>query len=102
MLCVYNQIDQLSQPELAASKGARDSRGNPIAVETQGLFAERNAFFKRMEDGDEEALALWKHFRHVSIEHYIGLYARLKVSFDEYSSESQGSPEAMTEVEDIL
>lgn len=38
----------------------------------------------------------------MSIEHYIGLYTRLKVSFDEYSGESQGSPEAMTEVEDML
>ena len=100
MLGVYNQIDQLFQPELAASRAARDSRGDPVAVETQGLFAERNAFFKRMEDGDEEALALWKRFRYVSIEHYIKLYARLNVSFDEYSGESQVTPETMAEVED--
>jgi hypothetical protein len=59
----YNQIDQLFQPELAASRAARDSRGNPVAIEAQGLFAERNAFFKRMEDGDEEALTLWKRFQ---------------------------------------
>jgi arginyl-tRNA synthetase len=102
MLGVYNEIDQLFQPELAASRAARDSRGNPVAIETQGLFAERNAFFKRMEDGDEEALALWKRFRYVSIEHYIKLYARLNVSFDEYSGESQVSPETMAEVEEML
>ena len=55
-----------------------------------------------MEDGDEEALALWKRFRHVSIEHYIKLYASLNVSFDEYSSESQVSQETMAEIEDML
>jgi len=102
MLGVYNQIDQLFQPELAASRAARDSKGDPPAIETQGLFAERNAFFKRMEDGDEEALALCKRFRYVSIKHYIKLYARLNVSFDEYSGESQVSPETMAEVEDML
>ena len=102
MLGVYNQIDQLFQPELAASRIARDSGGDPATIETQGLFAERNAFYKRMEEGDEEALALWKRFRYVSIGHYIKLYARLNVSFEEYSGESQVSPETMTEVEDML
>jgi len=55
-----------------------------------------------MEDGDEEALALWKRLRNVSIKHCIKLYARLSVSFDEYSGESEVSPETMTEVEDML
>jgi arginyl-tRNA synthetase len=34
MLGVYNQIDQLFRPELSASRVARDSRGNPVAIET--------------------------------------------------------------------
>jgi arginyl-tRNA synthetase len=102
MIGVYNQINELFQPELAASRAARDSGGDTAAIETQGLFGERNAFFKRMEDGDEETLALWKRFRDVTIEHYVKLYARLNVSFDEYAGEAQVSPETMTEVEDIL
>jgi arginyl-tRNA synthetase len=102
MLDVYNQIEELFQPELAASRAVRNSGGDPAAIENQGLFAERNAFFKRMEDGDEEAVALWKRFRNESIEHYIKLYPRLNVSFDEYSGESQVSPETMAEVEDML
>jgi arginyl-tRNA synthetase len=102
MLGVYNQIDELFQPAVAASRAARDSGGDTAAIETQGLFAERNSFFKRMEDGGEEALALWKRFRDVSIEHYIKLYARLNISFDEYSGESQVNPETMDEVEGLL
>jgi len=106
MLSVYTQVDQLFQSELVASMASKDRRRYPVAIETQGLtqglFAERNAFFKRMEDGDEEAIALWKRFRAVSVKHYIQLYARLNVSFDEYTSESQVSPETMAEVEDML
>jgi arginyl-tRNA synthetase len=63
LLDVYNKINQLFMPEQLASKKARDERrdsGKDSAeIESQGLFAERNAFFKRMEDGDETAIAFW-------------------------------------------
>ncbi|RKP05223.1 arginyl-tRNA synthetase [Thamnocephalis sphaerospora] len=42
-----------------------------------------------MEDGDEEALALWRRFRDVSIEQIKLTYERLNVRFDVYSGESQ-------------
>jgi arginyl-tRNA synthetase len=102
MLGVYNLIDELFQPEVAASRAAHDRGGDTAVIETQGLFAERNAFFKQIEDGDEKALTLWKRFRDVSIKHYIKLYARLNISFDEYSGESQVNPETMDEVENLL
>jgi arginyl-tRNA synthetase len=102
LLNVYAKIDELFKPEQEASKKARDGRKDTAEIESQGLYAERDGFFKRMEDGDEEAVALWKRFRDVSIEHYIKLYVRLNVSFDEYSGESQASLKIMTEVEDIL
>jgi len=102
MLSVYNQTDELFQPEVAASRAARDSGGDTATIEKQGIFAERNAFFKKMEDGDEETLAFWKRLRDVSIDHYTKLYARLNISFDEYDGEAHVSPETMTEVEEIL
>jgi arginyl-tRNA synthetase len=102
ILSVYNQTDALFQPLVAASKAARDSGGDTAAIETQGLFAERNAFFKKMEDGDEETLAFWRRLRDVSIEHYTKLYARLNIHFDEYDGEAHVNPETMTEVEEIL
>jgi arginyl-tRNA synthetase len=55
-----------------------------------------------MEDEDEEAMAFWRRVRDVNIESYTNLYARLNVSFDEYSGESQVSPSTMAEVEEIL
>ena len=102
MLSVYRKIDELFQPEVAARKIVLDYGQDTVAIETQGVFAERNAFCKRIEDGDKEALALCKRFRDVSIEYYTKLYARLNVSFDEYSGESQVSLETMDEVEEML
>lgn len=46
------------------------------------------AYFKKMEEGDEEALSLWRRFRELSIEKYKQIYERLNVEFEEYSGES--------------
>lgn len=102
LLDVYHKTNEEFIPEVKASKVLRDAGGNTAELESQGLFGERNAFFKRMEEGDEKALALWKRLRDVSIENLTGLYARLNISFDEYSGESQVTPETMAEVEEIL
>jgi arginyl-tRNA synthetase len=102
MLSVYRKIDELFQLEVASRSKVRDYGQGTVAIETQGVLAERNAFFKRIEDGDKEALALCSRLRDVSIEYYTKLYARLNVSFDEYSGESQVSLETMDEVEGTL
>ena len=103
MFSIYSKIDKVFQSEVVARKVASEDGLEPhYSFETQGLFAERNTFFKRIQDGDEEVLALWKRFRDVAIEHYSKLYARLNISFDEYSGESQVSLESMGEVEEML
>jgi arginyl-tRNA synthetase len=55
-----------------------------------------------MEDGDEEALALWRRFRDISIERYVDIYARLGIHFDLYTGESQVNPATVAEVESTL
>ena len=109
MLEVYNHINELFQPEKHASRAIRDAKRtgkehgeDTAAIETQGLFAQRNAFFKKMEDGDEKALALWKRFRDTSIEYYVQLYPSMNITFDEYSGESQVNSKTMDEVEELL
>ncbi len=102
LLDVYDKIDELFKPELEASRRARDEGKDTAEIESRDLYAERDAFFKRMEDGDDEALTLWRKFRDVSIEHYKKLYAALDVTFDEYSGESLVSPAVIAEVEEIL
>ncbi|KAB8273832.1 hypothetical protein BDV30DRAFT_210121 [Aspergillus minisclerotigenes] len=53
-------------------------------------------YFKSMEDGNEEALGLWRRFRDLSIQKYRQTYARLNIDFDVYSGESQIKNESMT------
>lgn len=69
---------------------------------TGGTNDKAREYFKRMEDGDAEALKIWKRFRDLSIEKYIGTYARLNIAYDVYSGESQVSQEKMNEVIDLF
>ncbi|KAL1961528.1 hypothetical protein VTN77DRAFT_1633 [Rasamsonia byssochlamydoides] len=59
-------------------------------------------YFKSMEDGDPEALALWKRFRDLSIEKYKQTYARLNIDFDVYSGESQIKSESLKAAYDAM
>lgn len=102
LLDVYHKIDDMLEVERVARKKARDEGKDTTEFESQGLFAEQNAFLKRMEDGEETAVTFSERVRTVNIEDYSKLYGRLNVSFDDYSGESQASQEVMTEVEEIL
>jgi arginyl-tRNA synthetase len=102
LLDVYVKIYADFKPEEDASKKARNEGLDTAEIESRGLFAARNAFFKRMENGEPEALALWKRFRDISIERYIDIYDRLGINFDVYAGESQVNPATVAEVESIL
>ena len=102
LLDIYHQINKEFIPEVVESKRIRDEKGDTAEVESKGVFAERNAFSKRLEDGEEKAIAFWNRARKVNIENYTKLYARLNVNFDDYSGESQVSPSTIAEVEEIL
>ncbi|KAK4156728.1 arginine--tRNA ligase [Chaetomidium leptoderma] len=102
LLDVYARINAVFKPEQEASKKARDEGRDTAEIESQGLFAERNAFFSHMESGDEEAIALWRRFRDISIDRYVATYARLNIDFDEYSGESQVNKTTIERVESLL
>lgn len=44
--------------------------------------------FKKLEDGCEEEVALWKRFRDLSLKEFNVLYERMGVTFDNYNGES--------------
>ena len=102
LLDVYARINTVFKPEQEESKKARDEGRDTAEIESRGLFAERNAFFSRMEAGDQEAMALWRRFRDISIDRYIATYARLNIDFDEYSGESQVNKATIERVESVL
>ncbi|KAI9657387.1 MAG: hypothetical protein M1821_003069 [Bathelium mastoideum] len=60
-----------------------------------GVDEQARRYFKRMVDGDQEAVNTWKRFRNLSIDKYKKTYARLNIHFDDYSGESQVRDESM-------
>ncbi|OAG31028.1 arginyl-tRNA synthetase [Nematocida sp. ERTm5] len=63
-------------------------RMNKRAEEDPSLHDKAREFFKKMEDGDEEAMSLWRKFRELSISKYKEMYASMNIYFDVYSGES--------------
>ena len=99
---VYTQIKAASKPQQDEIRRAKDEQRSVADIENTGILADRDKFFKSLEDGDEEAVALWKRFRDLSIERLVASYDRFGIRFDEHSGESEVKPETMTEVESKL
>ncbi len=58
------------------------------AEHDETLNDEARNWFKKLEDGDSEAVRLWKVFVEESLKGLKNLYQRLNVSFDHYTGES--------------
>jgi arginyl-tRNA synthetase len=52
------------------------------------LDEEGRQWFKKLEEGDNEALVLWKSFKDYSLEEFNRIYKMLDISFDSYAGES--------------
>lgn len=65
------------------------------------LEDEARAYFKQLEDGEPEAVALWQKFRELSLEEFKKLYVDFNIEFDSYAGESFYS-DKMPEVVQIL
>uniref|UniRef100_A0A8C4QSV7 Probable arginine--tRNA ligase, mitochondrial n=1 Tax=Eptatretus burgeri TaxID=7764 RepID=A0A8C4QSV7_EPTBU len=64
-------------------------RINAATEREPSLMEDAHTFSASLEMGEPSALALWEHFRALSLENYSQLYKRLGVRFDEYDGESQ-------------
>ncbi|SHL73346.1 arginyl-tRNA synthetase [Anaerocolumna jejuensis DSM 15929] len=60
----------------------REAEKNPALQE------EARAWFAKMEQGDEEALILWKWFKEISLKEFERVYKLLNIEFDSYCGES--------------
>jgi len=58
------------------------------AEEKPEMEDEARGWFTKLENGDEEAHALWTWFREVSLKEFLRVYEMLGVSFDSYAGES--------------
>jgi len=59
-----------------------------LAEKKPELEDEARAWFKKLEDGNKEALALWKQFKDLSLLEFKKIYALLGVEFEAYSGEA--------------
>lgn len=106
---IYVEINKVSKPEedeiaekkkelqeaKANGQDTSDLENQIMDLESKSTNEKARKYFKRMEDGDKEALALWERFRDLSIDKYKKTYARLNIRYDYYSGESQIKPESM-------
>ena len=71
------------------------------AEKDDSLNDKARAEFKKLEDGDEENLALWKWFIEISLREYQKTYALLGISFDSYNGESFYTDKMAAQVDKI-
>ncbi|NRG68518.1 arginine--tRNA ligase [Streptococcus suis] len=63
-------------------------RINAEAEEKPELDEEARQWFKKLEDGDQEALELWQWFRDESLVEFNRIYDKLGVTFDSFNGEA--------------
>jgi arginyl-tRNA synthetase len=74
-----NDMGHVVEVYVKANKRAKD----------EPAFDERaRAFFRRMEENDPEAIALWREFREISLKGFKPIYDRLGIQFEHYDGES--------------
>ncbi|MFK9092651.1 arginine--tRNA ligase [Bacillus salipaludis] len=59
-----------------------------VAETDQSLEDQGRSWFKRLEDGDAEALSLWQWFRDESLKEFSRIYELMNVEFDSYAGEA--------------
>jgi len=71
-------------------------------VESQpALEDEARDWFKRLEEGDPEARAIWQRFRDLSLQEFARIYERLGIGFDSLAGESFYEPRLEATIERI-
>lgn len=90
---INNEIKDEEEKMKALKEEGKEAEA--AQLKESGLDEQARKYFKKMVDGDEAALEMWRRFRDLSIERYKKTYARLNIHFDSYSGESQVLESAM-------
>jgi len=76
-------------------------RFNAEAEEHEELRDEARYWFKELENGNEEALNLWKWIREISLKEFNKVYNMLNIKFDSYAGESFYSDKMPAVIEEL-
>lgn len=74
---------------------------NKLAEEDPKVKDECRYWFKELEDGDEQAVEIWKWFKEVSLKEFNRVYKMLDIEFDSYNGESFYSDKMPELIEDL-
>lgn len=78
-------------------------RYNSEAANDEKMMDEARAEFMNLENGEEEATKLWKHFKEISFNEFDRVYKMLDINFDNYNGESYHSefiPDVLEELKE--
>lgn len=92
---IYVKINKELAEEKENIKEMEKAGQNTRSLEENGLDEQARSYFRAMTENDKKAISQWSHFRELSIKRYKETYARLNISFDDYSGESQVKQETM-------
>lgn len=90
MICAYRRWGSREEVEQGGvdAMTALYVRFHQEAEKDPALEDEGRAWFKKIEEGDEEALAIFNWFKEVTLQDARRVYAKLGVEFDAYQGES--------------
>ena len=90
MICAYRRWGSREEVEQGGvdAMTALFVRFHQEAEKDPALEDEGRAWFKKIEEGDEEALAIFNWFKEVTLQDARRVYAKLGVEFDAYQGES--------------
>lgn len=71
------------------------------AEKDESLNDEGRAYFKKIEDGDEQALAIFQKFKDITLSEVKRVYDRLGVEFDSYAGESFYVDKVQTVIDEL-
>lgn len=72
------------------------------AEKDPNLNDEARNWLVKMQEGDEEALDLWKWFCNISMKEFNRIYKRLNISFDSYAGESFYNDKMQAVVDELI
>lgn len=99
---LYVRINQEMGTEKENIDAKKKAGEDVSSLEADSLDEQARRYFRRMTDGEPEAVKLWQRFRDLSIVRYKKTYARLNIEFDVYSGESQVPEEDMANAAKII
>ncbi|OLR64566.1 arginine--tRNA ligase [Peptoniphilus porci] len=74
---------------------------NAVCEEDQEVKDECRYWFKELENGNEEAVEIWKWFKEVSLKEFNRVYDMLDIQFDSYNGESFYSDKMPALIEEL-